>query len=825
MIRNLAWSPRRLNTLATVGVLLVCLNRAVFGDETGLAIYPDRIDLTGARDRQSLVVQMTTPTGETHDVTSEARITLTNEAVVSLSDTLLTPVHDGESELTATYQGTSVTAPVSVRRAEADATLDFCLDVMPIFTKAGCNVGKCHGSARGQDGFRLSLFGFDVTGDHHRLIDEMPGRRINLNRPEASLLLTKAIGQAPHTGGQRFDRQSESYRTLVRWIKEGAPGVAAEDPAEDSASRESRVVAAGLELMPPESVLVGAGASQRLTVRVHYTDGTTRDVTRLAAYLSSNDNSVEVDDDGVMTAANRGEAFVMARFDSFTVGVPVIVLSEGEPREFVEPTPHNEIDRIVHQKLRKLRIRPSEVCSDEQFLRRLCLDLTGLTPTIAQRERFLSADPSTRRSELIDELIASDAFTDVWAMRLGEALKVRTSNQVSYKALLGFHEWVRQQIATGEPLDQLFAEVLASTGGTFDTPATNFFQIEANTLQLAENVAQSYLGMRVQCAQCHNHPFDRWTTDDYYGFAAFFSQVGFKQSHDPREFIVYDSGSGEITHAVTGNPAEPTYLGGGRAELKGRDRRRALADWIVSDDNPAFARNLANLVWAHHLGRGVVEPVDDVRISNPPSNGPLLELLGSMLIESDYDLRELVRQIVNSRTYQLSTRANETNAADSKYFSRAQVRRLRAEALLDSISQVTNTVDRFPRLPSGARSAQIADGAVSNYFLTTFGRAPRETVCACEVDVEPNLSQAFHLLNGDATNDKVLEGGVVESLLEEGRSPADVIQQLYLRCYSRIPTTEESSSLLAGLDSDDPRRGLNDIFWALLNSKEFIFNH
>ena len=785
-----------------------------------LRAYPESVRLTGARDYQSIVVQRTLAGGETRDVTGVVDARVADERIAQWNDGVLTPVGDGETEVLLSVNDEQVRLPVAVRDAALDPPISLRQDVMPVLMHAGCNMGKCHGAARGQDGFLLSLFGFDAPGDYRRLTTEQPGRRVNLARPEASLLLTKAIAAAPHTGGKRFDRESDSYATLLRWIREGA-----RDDPKDENSQPAVALPVGIEVLPPEAVLVGEGSSQRLIVVAHYSDGATRDVTRQALYLSNNDSSAGVDQRGVVTAGQRGEAFVMARFATFTEGAPVIVLPAGGSAPYVEQEALNDIDRVVYEKLRKLRISPSEVCTDEEFLRRASLDLTGLTPTRALYERFVSDSSANKRADLIEELLETEEFVDVWAMRLGELLRIRTSNQVSYKALLGFHTWVREQIAAGMPLDRMMSEVIAAKGGTFDAPATNYYQIEANTLQLAENVAQTYLGVRVQCAQCHNHPFDRWTMDDYYGFAAFFSQVGFKQSHDPREFVIYDRQDGEIDHIVTGEPVAPRYLGAGEADLEGRSRREALAEWIASPGNRAFSRNLANIIWAHHLGRGVIEPVDDVRISNPPSNGPLLDLLADKLVSSGYDLREMVRQICNSRTYQLSTRANETNGDDLSYFSRARVRRLRAEALLDSISQVTETTDRFPRLPAGARASQIADGAVSNYFLTTFGRAPRETVCACEVDVEPNLSQAFHLLNGDATNQKVALGGVVKDLLAGGASTESVVEHLYILSYSRRPTETEMRQLLATVDPNDREAGLNDVFWALLNSKEFLFNH
>jgi hypothetical protein len=434
----------------------------------------------------------------------------------------------------------------------------------------------------------------------------------------------------------------------------------------------------------------------------------------------------------------------------------------------------------------------------------------------------------------VDELLERREFTEMWVMKWAELLQIRTFNngpqQVSYKAALNYYQWLRERIAGNMPFNELIREILSAKGGTFSSPATNYYQIEQDVLKLTENTAQIFMGTRIQCAQCHNHPFDRWTMDDYYGFASFFAQVKRKPAQDPRERIVFDGG-GETQHPVTKQNMKPKFLGGAEPELKGVARREALAQWLSSTDNPWFARNVVNIVWAHFHGIGIVDPVDDVRVSNPPSNPELLEELAARFVSYNYDFRKLVRDICNSRTYQLSTRTNESNIDDTRNFSHAMVRRVRAEVLLDCISRVTATPNKFKGLPLGARAVQIADGNTSNYFLTTFGRATRATVCSCEVKMEPNLSQALHLLNGDTTVQRIRQGKVVESLLSQGKPPAAIIQHLYLSTLSRAPTDMEMEKLLATVPEIDPknsqaaREALEDIFWALLNSKEFIFNH
>ena len=415
----------------------------------------------------------------------------------------------------------------------------------------------------------------------------------------------------------------------------------------------------------------------------------------------------------------------------------------------------------------------------------------------------------------------------MWVMKWAELLEIRSRENVVYpKGALLYFEWLRDQMQTNAPLDRIVQSLLTASGSTFRNPAATYYQIEPDTLKMAENTAQVFMGMRIQCAQCHNHPFDRWTLNDYYSFAAFFAQIGRKPGDDPRETVIFDRHDGEVKHPVTHAAMRPKFLGGETPDIKGESRREALARWLTSPQNPYFARNVANILWAHFIGRGIIEPVDDVRISNPPSNPELLDALAARLIDYHYDFKSLVRDICASRTYQLSTRANDTNAQDDRNFSKAPIRRLRAEVLLDCISQVTGTQDKFPGLPRGARAVEIADGNSGTYFLTTFGRATRATVCSCEVKIDPNLSQALHLLNGDTLQTKIEQGGVVKKLLQQGQTPSQIIENLYLRCLSRKPTEQEAAKLQAFFTPGaKPEQVLNDIFWSLLNAKEFVFNH
>jgi hypothetical protein len=779
-----------------------------------LRVFPPNVTLLTSKDRQLVVVQAVYTDGISRDVSGQANWTLANPALVRRDGNTLWPAADGETQLTIEFGGKSLVVPLKVEKATQPRDISFKLDVMPIFMKAGCNSGSCHGAARGKDGFRLSLFGYDPDGDHFRLTRELSGRRLDLAVPQASLAVEKSIGAVPHTGGKRFAPESELCQNLVGWIAAGCPS----DPA-------TIPTCTALEIYPKQAVLDGEGATQQVTVVAHYSDGTDRDVTSLALFLSNNDNSASINETGLVTAGKRGEAFVMARFATHTVGSQYIVLPKGLKFNFPQTTTVNYVDELVNEKLKKLRIAPSGICNDETFLRRVYLDLTGTLPSFDEYSRYIASSDPEKRYKLIDELLERKEFTEIWVGYWAEWLMVRSSNVISYKAMLLYYNWLADQIGRNVPLDKMVQTLLGANGGTFKVPQTNYYQNETDTLKVAENVAQVFMGMRVQCAQCHNHPFDRWTQDDYYSFAAFFSQIGRKGGEDYRETIIFNSGGGEVAHPVGGRRMAPKFLGGETPDVAGKDRRIAMANWLASPQNPYFAQNFANRVWSHFFGIGIIDPVDDVRISNPASNPELLGELAKRFTATNYDFKQLVRDICRSQAYQRSTDRNETNLQDEKNFAHANLRRIKAESLLDIISQVTNTKDKFRGLPLGARAVQIADGNTSTYFLTTFGRATRETVCSCEVKMEPTLSQALHLLNGDTVNGKIQAGGVLARLTAEKVEPLAIIERLYVACLARKPTPEELEGYKPLVAGGDINKTLEDLFWALLNSREFIFNH
>lgn len=787
-----------------------------------LAVYPESITLDHAHDFQQVVAIARRADGVTLDVTKLANWQVLGEANVSdamnLSAGKLTATADTEAKLAVEFAGRHAEADVVARNIATTKPVSYRHDVIPVFLRTGCNSGGCHGSSRGKDGFRLSLFGFDPAGDHHRLTRELATRRLNLALPEESLLLLKATGAVPHTGGKLIDPDSVYYEKLRDWVSAGVPNDLKGAPTVDS-----------LAIYPPSAAIGTDGQTQKFIAVANYSDGTTRDVTHMALFQSSNDSTSAVDADGLVTSSLAGEAFVMARFDTHTVGSQVLVLATDKAFIAGEEQPANYIDELVNEKLQTLRIHPSELCNDEEFLRRATIDIAGRLPTREERDAFIADDYPNKRAKRIDELLEGPEFAQIWTQKWAELLLIRTQvNRVEYKPMYLYWQWLTQQIAADRPLDEMIRELLASSGSTFDTPTTNFYQIEPDTKKIAENVAQSFLGTRIQCAQCHNHPFDRWTMDDYYGFTAFFSQMARKKSDDYREWMVYNRNSGETRHPVDRRVMRPKFLGGEEPDTKGRDRREVLAEWVVSPENPFFSVSVANRVWAHFFGTGIVEPVDDIRISNPPSNPALFNKLGEQLVDYDYQVKKLVRDICNSNTYQRSCDTNESNARDTANFARAHPRRLPAEVLLDCLTQATGKKERLPNLPPGGRAVEIADGRASTYFLTTFGRAKRETVCACESNAEPTLSQALHLLNGNTVHQRIKQGGLVKQWLAEKKSPEQVIEEINLRCLSRMPTDAERERLIATLPTEEKKEipaALHDVFWAVLNSREFLFNH
>ncbi|MEO8494419.1 MAG: DUF1549 domain-containing protein [Planctomycetota bacterium] len=712
-------------------------------------------------------------------------------------------------------------------------------EVMPVFFRAGCNSGTCHGSARGKDGFMLSLFGYDPQGDYERIVTDMIGRRVNVAVPERSLLLLKATGAVSHTGGKRFDRDSDYYKTLLRWIEAGAP---------DDVGSVPEIV--GISI-PKDSVVIktiGAGGVARVTA--HVSDGSSRDVTKLARFFSNNPSVATIDADGKVTSVGPGDTNVFAQFNRFTVGVEVIVLPTADGFVWTNPPPNNFIDEIVFDRLEKLRITPSDLCDDETFLRRVTLDLAARPPTVDEYHAFMADAASDKRAKKIDELLAADAFADFWTALWAEQLRViggESGGGTHKKAADQFVRWIKSQLRSGRPLNEFVAEMVAASGSVNRSGPPSLYtqlvhDININPKALASDFSRVFLGVQIQCAECHNHPFDRWTMDDYYGFVSFFTGIRRKNGLEANDKVIYFDASAEpAKHLVDGRPMPAKVLGAIEPVGGEGDPRKALADWLTSPDNELFSRNLANRIWAQLLGSGVIEPVDDIRVSNPPVNPALLDALAKRLVDAKFDLRALVRDICNSRVYQLSVQPTESNARDTRQFSHAHLRRLRADVLLDSLADVsgmppwdlhgwptdTRAINVYPRVSGGTGGgANYENNSDSNSFFKRFGASTRATVCACETKTEPTLAQTLHMAVGNIVSGRLSRGGVVTKLIETKSTPEEIIDELFIRTLGRRPTNDEMTATreLVGDNVKDPAV-YEDLFWSLLNATEFAFNH
>ncbi|MEM7600049.1 MAG: DUF1549 domain-containing protein [Verrucomicrobiota bacterium] len=715
-----------------------------------------------------------------------------------------------------------------------EKTISFKNDVLPVFMRSTCNAGDCHGAALGKDGFMLSLFGYDVEGDYYRLMEEHIGRRVNLAAPEKSLLLQKAIGEVPHTGGQLFTADSESYQIIHDWIAQGAP----RDP-------ENTPEVTGIRVEPP--VLEFTEPDQELPTKViaSYSNGSERDVTRWSLFLSSNDGVAEIKDGGEVSAIRAGGAHVFGRFSRFTQGSEVFVLPGDAEFEWAPPQPSNYIDELVYKKLERLRIHPSELSTDGDFLRRATIDLTGLLPTPAEYEAFMSSSDPDKRAKLIDELLDRDDFAHLWAAKWGEWLRIAGDTNpgkgTSMKAAWTFYHWILDEFLDDRPIDDLFHAMLTGTGSNIRNPASNFYtMVPANEVinpsTLGQDVAQLTMGIQMQCAECHNHPFDRWTMDDYYAWTSFFTGIERKRGREAREMLIAVNIEAEpAAHLLDGRPMPHRFLGGDAPDTTDRDPRQLMASWLTSADNTLFREHMANRVWEHFFGRGIVHPIDDVRISNPPSHQMLLQELGRRFAEEhDYRLRDLVRDICNSTTYQLSAGANDSNRNDEEFFSRAALRRPRADVLFDLIHQALENTPRMRR-SSKTRAIDLFEGGrgddYNRYFFTTFGQSRRESICACETSYDAQLAQSLHLINGGTIQQILSRNPVlVQQLIGSHPDESEkIIEQLFIRTLTRGPTEAEIEVITTDYPEAGDRQTLrtfyNGVLWGLLNSSEFLYNH
>jgi len=700
--------------------------------------------------------------------------------------------------------------------------------VIPVLTKLGCNSGACHGAAAGKNGFKLTLRGYDPELDFAVLSRQAAGRRINKIEPARSLMLLKPTMAIGHGGGKRMEVGSLEYKVISEWIASGMTAPSEADP---------RIVR--VEVSPREAILA-TGAEQQLRVQAHFSDGHAEDVTRWVKYATGDSSVAVVDDDGKVKVQGSGEApitvWYMSQVSFARVTNPFP--HEVKPEVFARSPRHNYIDDPVLKKLQALRIAPSEPATDREFIRRAFLDAMGVLPTAQEVERFVSDTAPDKRARLVDALLGREEFVDYWTNRWSDVLLV-SSAKLASNAMWSFHNWIREGVAANKPWDRFVREIITAAGNTLDNGAANYYVIHKETTDLNENASMAFLGMSITCARCHNHPLEKWTQKQYYEMANLFARVGLKNGTRPGDVQVYSNPTGDVNHPRLGRPLPPRPLDGEAIPLDAaKDRREHLAEWLTSPANPYFARALVNRVWKNFMGRGLVEAVDDMRATNPPSNEELLAALTKDFVGHGFDVKYLIRTVMNSAAYQRSSRANETNKQDERYYSRYIIKRLPAEAMLDAVAQVTGVPTEFPGYPAGMRAVQLPDARVNSYFLQIFGRPPRVITCECERSSEPSVTQALHIINGETINQKLrAPGGIVETFLKLGVSDEMLIDHLYLSALSRPPNKEEVAGLLAAMTETKEaakeakdlqaarRQAVEDLVWAVLTSKEFLFNH
>ena len=774
-------------------------------------------ELKGQHARQQLIATAKED-GKDVDVTRTVKYSASPARVVAISPHgMVTPLGDGEARITATTGKLKSVVKVKVKQFGVVQPINFANQIVPLFTKAGCNGGGCHGKSGGQNGFRLSLLGFEPQEDYEYLVKEGRGRRLSPAAPANSLLLLKAAAILPHGGGARIEPNSYDYQLITRWIAMGSPRGADTDPT-----------VTALEVYP-KSRLVSANASQQITVTAIYSDGHTEDATHIATYEANDKEIAEVDDSGHVTFFEQpGDVSVMIRYQG-QVGVYQASVPLGAPVQAL-PRTRNFIDDIVFAKLKRVGMPPSAVCDDATFIRRVSIDIAGRLPTAPESEAFLRSTDPAKRDKLIDRLLASTDYADYFANKWGALLRNKRSATTAMRGNFAFHGWIRDSLHKNLPYDEFARAVLAASGDMHRNPAATWYR-EVKTMQTQmEDTAQLFLGTRMQCAQCHHHPFEKWSQKDYYSFSAFFSTVGRKPGRNPGEEIIYHTRKvAQTANKKDGGTVKATGLGDEPLALTADDDpRHALVDWLSKPTNPFFAKTLVNRYWKHFFGRGLVDPEDDMRATNAATKPELLNELAQDFIGSGFDIKELIRTICNSNVYQLSSEPNEWNRDDKQNFSRYYPKRLNAEVLLDAINQVTGTSTGFGGVPTGTRATQLPDSGFSSYFLTVFGRPESSSACECERSSEANLAQSLHLLNSAEIQGKLTSGSGNAAVLskDKEREHATKIRDLYLLAFSREPSSEEATIALKHIEkAKEPKLAYEDIVWALINTKEFLFNH
>ena len=795
-------------------------------------ISPGDIRLDGNFERVQLVVTQADASAKTADtladLTADAAFTSVDPSIATVNEHgQLLGIANGETKLTIKVGDHLVERSVVVSGIEESPATEFVRDIAPILTKAGCNMGACHATQHGQGGFKLSVFGFEPSADREAVMRDRHQRRANMVAPEKSLLLLKPTMTVPHGGGKRLAPKSVEHQTFVAWLKNGAP-----------APKKEPATVTALSVHPKQRV-GKQGLSQQLRVEATYADGTIRDVTALALFDSMDEAMLDVSDTGFVRTHGKGQAPVMVRFEG-QAGIAMFVVPYDDSVKLTGWQNNNFVDELAEKKFRELGIEPSPLCDDSTFVRRAFLDATGSLPTIEQTAAFHAKTEPNKRERLIDELLGltGDPLRDVyndnyaawWTLKWSDLIRNTSNGGGQEQAMWSMHNWMKEAFRTNRTFDKVVRELVTAKGSTYSNGPANYFRIFGNTTDLTESTAQLFLGVRLECAKCHHHPFEKYGQDDYYAFSAFFSRVGTKRSEEfglfGNESVVIVKTSGEASNPRTRKRMEPTPLEGEPTDHP-LDRRIALADWLTAKDNGYFAKSIVNRYMSYLLGRGLVEPVDDLRSTNPPTNPALMDALAKHFVESDFDLKQLIRVIMTSRLYQLDSQPTKQNLLDQRFYSHYHVKRLPAEPLLDAIDQVTGSPTKFKNLPAGTRATELPDAEYPNYFLNTFAKPRRASVCECERSPDENLVQALHTLNGDTLTTKLADkNGRIARLINEKKTSEDIVQELYQAALCRPPSDAElQTSIEYAKESPTPQEGYEDVLWGLMNSKYFLFVH
>jgi hypothetical protein len=796
----------------------------VIGQPTGLDVRPATVTLDSPRAVQQMTVTGKYADGTIRDLTPFAAYTSETPDLLEATGGFIRGKRNGNTQLVVQVGGQTAKVPVTVSKLDQPVPVSFRQDVIAGLNVGGCNAGACHGTPSGKNGFRLSLRGFDPAQDYIQLTRDVWGRRTDKEDAFASLILQKGLGRIPHEGGARFGADTVAVEAIAGWIRQGM----LDDPP-------GRPTVVKTEVLPGPRVLKAPARWQQLAVIAHLSDNTTRDVTRLTVFSSSDPAVADVSPNGLVEFKQGGEVAILCRYLEEMRSVRITYLEPREGFAWSNPPEANYVDKHIFAKLKLMTILPSDLCSDSEFVRRAYLDLCGLLPTTDETTKFLADPAADKRAKLVDKLLERPEYADFWALKWLDVLR-SSRKTIQLKGAAAFQLWLRDNLARNEPLDEMIRELLTATGSTYANPPANYYRIAKDPTNLAETTAQLFFGVRMQCAKCHNHPFEAITQDDYYSTAAWFARVKTKKDvttagkkpEDPGAEVVFDLRDGEVTQPRSGKTMAPKFLKGAVPPIPpGKDRREVFAEWLTGAANPYFAKSVVNRVWYHLMGKGIVDPVDDFRDSNPPSNDELLDALAKDFVAKNFDLKSLVRTIMTSRTYQLSATPNETNKEDAKYFSHAVTKLLTAEQLLDALCDVTAVPEKFAGLPLGTRAIQLPDGEVNHPFLKTFGQPARELACECERESDSNLAQALQLINGPTINDKLRNpNNRLGKLLAEKKNEKEILDALYMAALARPATDAERAPALSHVAKNmDKRKAWEDVLWAILNTREFLFRH